>query len=178
MQDTIAYSKIQRCYAEIFTGICNMRFLFLLIFALIILPCICSAFDTDVLIKEASPFLGKTYKEISLKIRLNRSDKKTKDGTIIYKASNTGLRAENDCKDIDFHFKGDKLVAILCNTTEDVVGEAIDRAYKDYQGKGGGVGTGTYYWCVYGKGLEMAVVGFMNYIAIQESCSTMFPRKN
>lgn len=147
-----------------------MRLWFFLISALIILPCICSAFDTDAFIKEASPLFGKSYKEISLKIRLDKSEKKTKDGTMIYKASNTGFRVENDCKDINFYFKGNNLIRILCNTTEDMVGEAIDRAYKDYQGKGGGVGTGSYFWCVYGRGLEMAVVGFMNYIAIQESC--------
>jgi hypothetical protein len=134
------------------------------------LPCICSAFDTDTFLKEGTPLLGKNYKEIALKILLTKSDKKTRDGTIFYKASNTGLRAENDCKEIDFHFKGDKLIGILCYVTEDIVGEAIDKAYKDYRGKGGGVGTGSYFWCVYGRGLEMAVVGFMNYIAIHESC--------
>jgi hypothetical protein len=150
--------------------------LVLLALPLITLPCICLAFDTDIFIKEASPLLGKTYKEISLKIRLNKSDKKTRDGTMFYKASNTGLKAENDCKDIDFHFKGNKLIAILCNTTEDVVGEAVDKAYKDYAGKGGGVGTGSYFWCVYGRGLEMAAVGFMNYIAVQESCPAGFLR--
>ncbi len=164
------HDKPQGDHAKLSPEICNMRFLVLLIFALVILPSICSAFDTDTFLKETSPLLGKNYKEIALKIRLTKSGNKTRDGTMFYKASNTGLRAENDCKDIDLHFKEDKLIGILCNATEDVVGEVIDKAYKDYHGKGGGVGTGSYFWCVHGRGLEMAVVGFMNYIAIHESC--------
>lgn len=148
-------------------------FLCLLVLAFISLPCfaLASSFDVDIFIKESSLLLGKSYKEIGQKISLQKNEKRGNQDAQIYKASNTGIKAESGCKSIDFYFKENKLTTILCNTTEYIADNAIERAYKNYQGKGGGVGTGTYVWCVYNRGLEISVpIPLPAYIAVHETC--------
>lgn len=149
-------------------------FLSLLIVTLLIFPNIVFSFEIHRFIKETSQLLGQPFNQISQKTILKKKQEEQR-AEVVYTAYNSGLRDENDCKDIDFHFKRNKLSSIFCNTTENVASNTIDKANKIYQDKGGGVGTGTYYWCVYNKGIEVAVVTpAINYIAIHESCPSGF----
>lgn len=151
-----------------------MFFSLRLVFVFICLSSIAMAspLDIDTFIKKSSMLLGKSFKEIAQKTNLKMHDKRINKGILIYKASNTGLNAEAECNDITFYFKENKLITVHCDTTENIAGKSIDKAYERYKGNGGGVGTGTYVWCLHGQQLEIAIPLPSAYIAVHsEPCS-------
>lgn len=154
------------------------RILILLVLALIIFPyvAVASSLNVDIFIKESSTFLGKNVeavKAIRKKINFTIHERQGNQQSQIFKASNTGLQVENACKEMIFHLKNNHIETILCTTTDNIADKEINKAYKKYPGKGGGVGTGTYAWCIDNRLLEISIpIGIQPYIAVSKQCPT------
>ena len=110
-------------------------------------------------------------------MQIKEKERQDDQNIILYTASNTGLHSESTCTQLEFTFQEENLIEIFCHTTSDQASEAVDSAYNMFKDKGGGVGTGTYFWCIHeNRGLEIFVDPVMSsYVGIKDSC---FPEGN
>ncbi len=81
----------------------------------------------------------------------------------------TELSMDKHCLDIIFDFESD-LISITCRTTDYII-EQLHKHIAKKKWLGGGVGTGTTYYCTPDRGLEVAVAtDYWTYFKIHRQC--------